>query len=68
MATSQEKAVELKNQGNKAFADRNWPKAIDLYSKAIELNDKDHTYFSNRAQVGAQTIANTPRVSPTLLA
>lgn len=44
-------AVDLKNQGNKAFAAGDWPTAIDFYSKAIELNDKEPTFFTNRAQV-----------------
>lgn len=51
MATPEEKATELKNQGNKAFAAHDWPTAIDFYTKAIELNDKEPTYWSNRAQV-----------------
>ena len=51
MATTEEKATDLKNQGNKAFAAHDWPTAIDFYSKAIELNDQEPTYWSNRAQV-----------------
>lgn len=53
MATPQEKATELKNQGNKAFAAHDWPSAITFYTKAIELHDKEPTYWSNRAQVCA---------------
>lgn len=52
MATPEEQAVALKNQGNKAFAAHDWPTAIDFYSQAIELNDKEPTFWSNRAQVG----------------
>ena len=51
MSTPEEQAVAFKNEGNKAFAAHDWPKAIDLYSKAIELNDKEPTFWSNRAQV-----------------
>jgi serine/threonine-protein phosphatase 5 len=51
MATPEERAVDLKNQGNKAFAAHDWPTAIDFYSKAIELNSKEPTFWSNRAQV-----------------
>ena len=40
MTTSEEKAVALKNQGNKAFAAHDWPTAIDFYTKAIELNGR----------------------------
>jgi hypothetical protein len=51
MATPEERAVALKNEGNKAFASHDWAKAINFYSQAIELNGKEPTYFSNRAQV-----------------
>ncbi|KAI1262549.1 protein phosphatase 5 [Xylariaceae sp. FL1019] len=45
-----EKATAFKNDGNKAFAAHDWNKAVELYSKAIELNDKEPTYYTNRAQ------------------
>jgi serine/threonine-protein phosphatase 5 len=51
MASAEEQAVTFKNEGNKAFAAHDWPTAIEQYTKAIELNDKEPTYFSNRAQV-----------------
>jgi len=41
--------VEFKAAGNKALAAKNYVEAIEAYSKAIELNDKDQTYFSNRS-------------------
>ncbi|KAK4127689.1 protein phosphatase 5 [Parathielavia appendiculata] len=50
MATPEKQAIEFKNQGNKAFAAHDWPSAIDFYTKAIELNDKEPTFWSNRAQ------------------
>ena len=53
MATSEEQAVAFKNEGNKAFAAHDWRTAIDFYSKAIELNDKEPTFYANRAQVGS---------------
>ncbi|KAK5993208.1 Serine/threonine-protein phosphatase T [Cladobotryum mycophilum] len=43
-------AVDFKNQGNKAFASGDWPKAIDFYSKAITADDSEPTFFTNRAQ------------------
>jgi serine/threonine-protein phosphatase 5 len=52
MSSPQEQAVALKNEGNKAFAAHDWPKAIELYTKAIELDGTVATYYSNRAQVG----------------
>ena len=51
MATPEEQAIQFKNQGNKAFAVHDWQTAIDLYTKAIELNDKEPTFWANRAQV-----------------
>ncbi|KAL2108709.1 hypothetical protein VUR80DRAFT_3449 [Thermomyces stellatus] len=50
MATSEEQATAFKNEGNKAFMAHDWPKAIELYTKALELNDKEPTFYSNRAQ------------------
>jgi len=41
--------ADFKAAGNKALAAKNYIEAIEAYSKAIELNDKDHTYFSNRS-------------------
>jgi serine/threonine-protein phosphatase 5 len=51
MSTAVAQAIALKDEGNKAFAAHDWPKAVDLYTKAIELDDKVPAYFSNRAQV-----------------
>lgn len=51
MATPEEQATAFKNQGNAAFQKHDWPKAVSFYDKAIELNDKEPTYFTNRAQV-----------------
>ncbi|KAH6892065.1 serine/threonine-protein phosphatase 5 [Thelonectria olida] len=45
-----QEAVEWKNKGNKAFASGDWPAAVENYTKAIELNDKEPTFFTNRAQ------------------
>lgn len=46
-----DEANALKNEGNKAFAAHDWRTAIEFYTKAIELNDKEPTFYSNRAQV-----------------
>ena len=55
MTTPEEQAVAFKNEGNKAFAAHDWPRAIELYSKAIDLNDKEPIFWSNRAQVRPAT-------------
>jgi hypothetical protein len=44
-------AVELKNKGNKAFSAGDWPTAVEFYTKAIDLDDKEPTFLTNRAQV-----------------
>ncbi|KAG2250391.1 hypothetical protein Bca52824_080527 [Brassica carinata] len=47
---SQEESAEIaKEKGNQAFKEKQWQKAIGMYSEAIKLNDKNGTYYSNRA-------------------
>lgn len=43
-------ATALKQQGNKAFASHDWPTAIDFYTRAIDRNGTDPSFFCNRAQ------------------
>ncbi|KAB8289958.1 hypothetical protein EYC80_010285 [Monilinia laxa] len=57
MTSREEEAVALKNEGNKAFAAHDWLGAIDLYTKAIELDDQKPTYYSNRAQANIKSEA-----------
>lgn len=57
MATAEEQAVALKNEGNKAVAAHDWPTAVDYYTKAIALNDKEPTFYANRAQANLKTEA-----------
>jgi serine/threonine-protein phosphatase 5 len=56
MTSDAEKAAAFKDEGNKAFKAHDWVAAVDFYSKAIELNDKEPTYYSNRAQVSSAEI------------
>ena len=46
-------ADELKNQGNKAFAAKDYTTAIDLFTKAIEIDPTNHVLFSNRSAAKA---------------
>lgn len=43
-------AVALKNKGNKAFSEHDWPTAIDYYTKAIDKYDGEPSFYCNRAQ------------------
>ena len=51
MASDVEAATALKAQGNKAFAQHDWPTAVDFYSQAIDKYGKEPSFFCNRAQV-----------------
>lgn len=43
-------ADEYKQQGNAAFAAKNYPEAIDLFTKAIEVSETpNHVFYSNRS-------------------
>lgn len=46
-----EDAIAMKQKGNVAFASHDWLKAVDFYSQAINLDDKDPSFYCNRAQV-----------------
>jgi hypothetical protein len=40
---------EWKAQGNAALKSKDYDKAIECYSKAIELETNNHTFYSNRS-------------------
>lgn len=44
---------ELKAQGTKAFTSGNYPEAIELYTKAIEIDGNNHVLYSNRSAAKA---------------
>ncbi|KAH7888080.1 chaperone [Phlebopus sp. FC_14] len=46
-------ANALKDQGNKAFAAKNYDKAIELFTAAIALDPSNHVLFSNRSAAKA---------------
>lgn len=46
-----EEAVELKNKGNEAFKKGDWATAVECYTKAIEKNPNEPSFYTNRAQV-----------------
>jgi serine/threonine-protein phosphatase 5 len=54
MGNPQEEATAFKNKGNEAFKNQDWPAALEFYTKAIELWDKEPSFYTNRAQVGSR--------------
>uniref|UniRef100_A0A1J3IQJ2 Hsp70-Hsp90 organizing protein 3 n=1 Tax=Noccaea caerulescens TaxID=107243 RepID=A0A1J3IQJ2_NOCCA len=46
-----EKAQKEKEQGNAAYKKKDFEKAIEHYTKAMELDDEDISYLTNRAAV-----------------
>ncbi|KAL5817651.1 hypothetical protein ACOSQ3_026029 [Xanthoceras sorbifolium] len=46
-----EKALQEKEAGNAAYKKKDFDKAIDHYTKALELDDHDISYLTNRAAV-----------------
>jgi hypothetical protein len=46
-------AVALKEKGNAAFKAHDWPAAIDFYTQAIQANEKEPSFYTNRAQVSS---------------
>ena len=48
-----DQASEYKQQGNEAFKNKDFSKAVEYFTKAIELKPQDHILYSNRS--GAYT-------------
>lgn len=44
-----DQAKQFKDKGNAFFQAKQFNEAIEQYTKAIQLYDKDHTFFSNRS-------------------
>lgn len=49
----QSDAASLKDQGNKAFAAKEYSQAIDLFTQAIALDPTNHVLYSNRSAAKA---------------
>ena len=47
--TAHETALKEKEAGNVAYKKKNFAKAIEHYTKALELFDEDITFLTNRA-------------------
>jgi len=48
-ASTNKKALEEKEKGNKFFLNKDYPNAIKHYSAAIDNDKNDYTFWSNRA-------------------
>lgn len=46
---------QLKQEGNKAFAEKNYQKALDLFTKALEIDSQSHVIYSNRSAAYASS-------------
>lgn len=51
MTDPKEEALKLKDQGNQFLKEQKFDEAIESYTKAIELDNQNAVFFSNRAQV-----------------
>ena len=49
--TAAEDALALKQKGNKAFTEHDWPHAVEYYTQAIAAKDDEPSFYCNRAQV-----------------
>ena len=50
-----DEATKLKDQGNNAFRNQEWDKALEFYTKAIEAYNAEPSFYTNRAQVPSLT-------------
>jgi len=49
MSDNKAKALEAKKEGNGFYKQKKWNEAIEAYSRAIELDDTEVSFFSNRS-------------------
>ena len=42
-------AIRYKQEGNTAYKNRDYAKALNLYSKAIQYDPNDPNFYSNKA-------------------
>lgn len=41
--------TDYKEKGNEQFKAKNYPQALEFYTKAIEIEPNNHIFYSNRA-------------------
>jgi len=47
--SSRQRAEAFKEKGNRAFGEKRYDEAINMYSEAIKIDSRNHVYFSNRS-------------------
>ena len=47
--SNKEESLKFKSLGNAEFKQKNFVKAAELYTKAIELDPTNHVFYSNRS-------------------
>ena len=55
MGAPTDEATKLKDQGNNAFRNQEWDKALEFYTKAIEAYNAENSLYTNREQVTSIT-------------
>jgi tetratricopeptide (TPR) repeat protein len=58
-------AAQLKDKGNKLYSKKEFQKAVDVYTRAIEISaKKDAVFYSNRAacKLGVSSVTAVDRV------
>jgi len=47
--SARQRAEAYKEKGNRAFSEKRFDEAINLYTEAIKIDGRNHVYFSNRS-------------------
>jgi len=58
--SARQRAEAFKEKGNRAFGEKKFDEAINFYSEAIKIDNRNHVYFSNRsaAYMGKNMFSN----------
>jgi len=47
--SARQRAEAFKEKGNRAFGEKRFDEAINFYTEAIKIDNRNHVYFSNRS-------------------
>ena len=56
LKVSYQKSDQRQELGNKAFLNKNYEEALECYTKAIELDPKEPTFYTNSKSLACQNI------------